>query len=371
METTPREHGRELNIKLEHIRELLARRNLDAILLYQAGNVAWATCGADSHVNTAESAGIASLLITRTTRFLVTNNIEAARLMEEEGLSNQGWELSAVPWFEAENQIPELTAGMKLGSDTPLPNALDISQDVAFIRSQLTAEEGERFRELGKACAQAMRQAVESVEPGMTEYQIAGLLAQSAESRGVQAIVNLIAADERIFVYRHPLPTSRQLRNYAMLVLCGRRWGLICSITRLVHFGRLPDDVRRKGQAVAHIDATMISATRPGTTLGDVFTKAQLAYAATGFPDEWKYHHQGGSAGYAPREITARPTATEPIRLGQAFAWNPSISGAKSEDTILVGDCSNEILTQIADWPAINVQVDDQVIARPAILERV
>ncbi len=155
-----------------------------------------------------------------------------------------------------------------------------------------------------------------------------------------------------------------------MLVLCGRKHGLICSITRLVHFGPLSDEIRKKQTTVAQIDAEMIAATRPGFTIGDVFRKAQSIYASTGFPDEWQLHHQGGSAGYAPREFTATPTSTQPILVGQAFAWNPSITGVKSEDTILVGEHSNEIITEMPGWPVIDVQVGDQVVKRPAILER-
>jgi antitoxin VapB len=266
--------------------------------------------------------------------------------------------------------ISELTSGMKSGTDTFFPNALDLSREIASLRSQLTSEEGGRFRELGMLCAQGMKDAVDAVRPGMTEYEIAGVLSREVESRGVQTIVNLIAFDDRIFSYRHPLPTSKKLQQYAMLVLCGRKWGLICSLTRLVHFGKLPDEVRQKGGLIAQIDAEMIAATRPNNTLGDVFQKAQAAYAYAGFPDEWQLHHQGGSAGYAPREITATPESTQPILPGQAFAWNPSITGVKSEDTILFGDRSNEIITEMADWPTIDVQINDQIIRRPAILEK-
>lgn len=370
MESDQTAFDTELNLKLERICKLLARCDLDALLLQKTENFAWATCGADSHINTADSNGIASLLITKSDRFVVTNNIEARRLMQEEKLSERGWEFKVSPWFEGEDQIASLTRRMKLGADTSFPHALDLSGEIASIRSQLTPEEGSRYRELGKLCAQGMRQSIDIVKPGMREYEIAGLLAQSVESKGVQAVVNLIATDERIFSYRHPLPTSKQLQNYAMLILCGRKWGLICSVTRLIHFGSLPDDVRHKAETVARIDAEMIAATRPDSTLGNVFSRAQLAYAAAGFPDEWKLHHQGGSAGYAPREVTATPASTEPIYLGQAFAWNPSITGAKSEDTILIGEGSNEIITEMTDWPSIEVQVGEQIIKRPAILEK-
>ncbi len=359
----------ELEVKLERIRTLLERSSLDALLLRQTSNFAWATCGADSYINRADSLGVASLLITPTNRFVVTNNIESARLIEEEGLTRQGWEFRVSNWYDQKDGISELFSGMNLGVDSPFPGAVDLSWEIAKVRRQLTPEEGRRFEALGKLCANGMSEAANSVRPGMTEFEIAGLLSHAVESRGVQVVVSLIATDERIFSYRHPLPASKPLQKYAMLVVCGRKWGLICSLTRLVHFGALSDEIRRKAEAVARIDAEMIAATRPGKTLDDVFRKAQEAYAATGFPDEWRDHHQGGSAGYMPREFTAMPMSDEPILSGQVFAWNPSIKGVKSEDTILVGEQINEILTEMSGWPLMEIQVGDQVIRRSAILE--
>jgi Xaa-Pro aminopeptidase len=360
----------ELNIKLERINKLLVQFNIDALLIRQIGNFSWLTCGADSYVNTADIFGIASLLVTPVGHDVITNNIEASRLIKEQGLGERGWGIQVAPWYEEKDNISQLTSGMRLGADTCFPNALDLSNEIAQLRSQLTDEEGERFRALGKLCADGMQQAIRALHPGMTEYEIAGLLSQAVESRGVQVIVNLIATDERIFAHRHPLPTSKQLKRYAMVVLCGRKWGLICSLTRLIHFGPLPDEIRRKGQAVAEIDAAIIAATRPGNTMGDVFKTAQAAYASVDFPNEWQNHHQGGLAGYAPREITAKPTSTEPILAGQVYAWNPSIAGVKSEDTILIGEQTNEVLTEMPDWPTIEVQVGGQKIKRPAILEK-
>jgi antitoxin VapB len=230
-------------------------------------------------------------------------------------------------------------------------------------------EEGERFRALSHLCAEAMNAAIHAVRPGQTEYQLAGLLAHEAQSRGAQSIVDLIATDARIFSFRHPLPTDKKLERYAMLVLCGRKWGLVCSLTRLVHFGRLPDDVRRKAEATAKVDANFIAATRPGQTLGQVLERAKAAYAEVGFADEWQLHHQGGLAGYEPREIFATPGLTDAVAVGQAYAWNPSVTGTKSEDTILVGQDSNEVLTTIQGWPTLPVVVDGQMFERPAILE--
>jgi len=359
----------EFDQKQDRIQVMLAERKLDALLLRRVSSFAWATCGAASYVNTATTNGETALLITSSGRHLITNNIEATRLEQEEKLAAQGWEFRVAPWHEAQDAVAELTQRLRLGADGPYPGATDLSSDLARLRANLTPEEGERFRLLGRLCAEAMGSAVQAVRPGQTEYQVAGLLAREAESRGAQAIVNLIATDERIFAFRHPLPTDKELERYAMLVLCGRRWGLVCSLTRFVHFGRLPDDLHRKAEAVAQVDATFIAATRPGRSLGEIFQRATAAYAEVGFPGEWRLHHQGGPAGYEPREYVATPGSTDVVSVGQVYAWNPSITGTKSEDTILVGEAGNEVLTAIENWPKLLVTVDGQAFARPAILE--
>lgn len=362
-------HVTEFDRKQDRIKALLAKHELDALLLQRVSSFAWATCGGASYVNTAGSNGEASLLITPSGRHLITNNIEAPRLDQEEQLTAQGWEFHVASWYETDNTIAELTHGLKLGADGPYPGAVNLAAEMARVRANLMPEEHERFRALGRLCAAAMNDAVRAVRVGQTEYEIAGLLAHETERRGAQAIVNLIATDERIFSFRHPLPTDRELERYVMLILCGRKWGLVCSITRLVHFGRLPDELRRKAEAVAQIDATFIAATRPDRTLGEIFEQATAAYAAAGFPDEWQLHHQGGPAGYEPREYIATPDSTDVVSVGQAYAWNPSITGTKSEDTTLVGEAENEILTAIQGWPTLSVTINGQTFARPAILE--
>ncbi len=359
----------EFNEKQKRIRDVLATHHLDAMVLRSVSSFAWATCGAASYVNTATTNGAGSLLITSSSRYVIVDNIEATRLKQEEQLEAQGWEFHVVPWYETNDTIAELTRGLKLSADSLYPGAIDLAQDIARMRASLTPEEGERFRALSRLCAEALDQAIRAVRPGLTEYEIAALLSGEVQRRGVVPIVNLIATDERVFNFRHPLPTDKRLDRYAMLILCGRKWGLVCSITRLVHFGRLPDELRRKMESVARIDAAFIAATRPGQTLGGIFRHAAAVYRETGFPDEWRLHHQGGLAGYEPREFVATPTSTEKVMVGQAYAWNPSITGSKSEDTILVGLNGNEIMTEIPGWPMLPIGIDGQTIHRPAILE--
>jgi Xaa-Pro aminopeptidase len=359
----------EFDVKQARINALLSKYQLDGLLLQKVSSFAWATCGAGSYVNTANGQGEASLLILPTGRYLITNNIEAPRLEQEENLGDQNWEFCVVPWYEVQDVIGKLAHGINLGGDGAYKGTTNLALEMTYLRAALTSEEDERFKTLGCLCAEAMNAAVRSVRPGLTEFQIAARLAQEAESRGVQAVVNLIATDGRISNFRHPLPTSKKLEKYAMLILCGRQRGLICSITRFIHFGRLSEDVRRKAQSVAEIDAILINATRPDQSLSEIFQKGIAAYAQSGYPFEWTRHHQGGLAGYEPREVTANPNSNEVVSVGQAYAWNPSIPGTKSEDTILVGAEANEIITAIPGWPMVTINVDNHRLERPMILE--
>ncbi len=356
--------------KHKRIIQLLEKHHLDGLLIRQVPNFAWATDGAASYINTASTYGTATLLITREARQLITTTIEAPRFDEEEGLKAAGWQFHAEPWYLGSEALPNLTAGLKLGADFAFPGALDLGGELAVVRSYLTAAEQAQFRGLSAKCAAAMEAAIQAIRPGMSEYEIAAILGAEAQKRAAQPIVNLIATDERVYKFRHPLPTAKILDKYAMLVLCGREKGLVCSITRLVHFGPLPAELAQKQIATAAVDAAMIAATRPGVTVAEIFEITQRAYANAGYPEEYQLHHQGGPAGFAPREFIATPAAGHPVEAGQVYAWNPSITGTKSEDTILIGADSNEVLTAIDGWPAISVEIEGQTIERPAILEK-
>lgn len=359
----------EFDVKQQRLCALIAEKNLDALWLQRVSSFAWATCSGAAYINTATTTGAASLFVTPHARYVITNNIEAQRLEKEQGLGVQGWEWRVADWHAANPAIAELTRGLRVGTDVPTPNFTDLSNELARLRAQLTPEEGARFRALGKLCAAAMNAAIRAVRPGQNEFEIAARLGAEAQARGAQPIVNLIATDERIFAYRHPLPTDKRLDKYAMLVLVGRKWGLCCSLTRLIHFGKLPDEIRRKMEACARVDATFMAATRPGARVRAVVQRALDTYAETGFADEWRLHHQGGAAGYEPREYLGNPNSNDTVALGQAYAWNPSITGVKSEDTFLVGEANNEIITAIPGWPTLRVTGGQQVIERPAILE--
>jgi Xaa-Pro aminopeptidase len=361
----------EVAIKLARLRTKMNERRIDAVKLTSIASTAWITAGARLYVDESTDLAASSVFITQDQAFIVTDSIEAPRLQREEELGDLGFEFLVKPWYKDSDGTSSLLANKHVGLEgTGGTDTVDISTDLRQLRSVLQEEEIIRLRRVSALAAEAMYEAIQTVHPGMSEHEVAAKLAQAARERGGTAVVNLIASDERIYQYRHPLPTEKPIERYAMLVLCLRKEGLIPSITRLVYFGSLPADLHARALAVARVDAKMILGTQPGRTLGHMFELARHAYQEEGFPEAIEEHHQGGSMAYRAREIIAHPHDTTPIERNQAFAWNPSVRGVKSEDTILVGNHGPEILTQQIAWPSWDITIEGKTLARPAILER-
>lgn len=373
----------ELKEKRQRLLDLMQQQDLDAILLTRQSNFAWYTGGGAGYVALPGEQSSGYLLITPDKEVLIADRIELPRLRDEE-VAAAGFDLVTCEWYDDRLAVAlNQAAGLRVGADTFVPNAAkatsvtNVAHLIAEQRYSMTAGEVQRYEWVGEQCGIAIGEACRAIKPGMTEFEIAGELSRQVYDRGVTPILALIATDDRIFKYRHPIPTDKKLDKYAMLVLCGRKYGLVASVTRLVHFGAIDADLQKKMNACARIDATFIHATRPGARVADVFDQGVQAYAAQGYPNEWKLHHQGGAAGYEPRDYLASPKSTETVQDWQAFAWNPSITGCKSEDTIIVSSDDRtdaypryKIITPTPDWPTIDITIAGETIQRPAILVR-
>lgn len=359
----------EAQAKLAQLRALMASRELDAILLEQTPNVAWLTAGVETAINIAADRGPLALLVTPERACVVTDGIEAPRLEVEEGLVDLGFELVVEPWYRRGAFIADARARGRVGSDDERDPSTVVS-DIQRLRATLHPSEVGRLRHACLLAADVLREVVAQVTPGMTEHAIAGMLDGASRARGSVAVVTLVGSDERIAAYRHPLPTGKAIERYVMLVLCLRWHGLVAATTRLIHFGALPDNLAARARAVAAVDARMIQGTQAGRTLAEQWELAAQSYRDVGYPEAIEEHHQGGSIGYLTRERLATPDDTTPMELSQAFAWNPSVRGVKSEDTILLAPDGPEVLTTMPEWPTWDVTLDGQRWQRPAILIR-
>jgi Xaa-Pro aminopeptidase len=328
--------------RAELVRAVLDATGLDAVVLRRPENFAWYSGGADNRVDHASTAGVAEIVVSRGGEHVVTNNIEAPRMREEQV---PGWDIVEYEWFAGPGDlVRELAGGAAIGADVPDPSEVDVAGLVAPLRYRLDDDAVERYRGVAADTMAAVDAACAALTPAMTETEAAGAVTAACRAAGLFTPALMVGGAARIPRHRHPIPAGAPLGARVMVVVCAERGGLYANLTRFVHFEPPDAELAAKLEACQGILARLRDATRAGRTLGDVFDDCRTFYADAGFSDGWRHHHQGGLTGYRSREVIAAPGGALEITEGQAFAWNPSLPGAKAEETFLLTAGGPEVL---------------------------
>ncbi len=339
--------------KLARVRGWLDESGYGAALFTTQPAVAWVTGGLEDRVVRNEEPALVWALVTGTGAFLVTTNIEQPRLAAEEDLTE--FEVYAVPWYRPGglNEAAEHLAG-----------GLKLAEAPAALRMPLVAGEQDRLAALGADCARALEGALRLWEPVERECDLAARIAAALEQHLIFPSVLLVGGAERRRAFRHPVPTTALTGHDALAVVVGVRGGLNVACSRTVSAGDPDPELAARHLAACLVEAALIDATAPGRSWEDALEAGKAAYRDAGFDGEWREHVQGGPIGYLSREfdvVPGRPEAAQVITAGTAFAWNPTVRGAKSEDTFVVTAEGPAVpVTNTADWPAVG--------GRPAIL---
>jgi antitoxin VapB len=351
---------RERESKLERLRAYLAQHDLDAVLLRRNENLAWVTAGAvDRRVLLPAETGVPALLICSDgRRFCLAPNNEAPRLRDED-FAGLEFEFVVSPWHAAfdPTAIERLVGTARVAADTFGTFSRRI--DLAPLRASLSDTEIARYRWLGSETGAAVTGVLVELRPGVAEREMAAEVVYALMQREIEPSVLLMAVDDRIRKYKHALPYNGRLQRFGMINLCARKWGLTVSITRFVHFGAMPQELRRGFDVAQHVYAVLLDGTRAGATSAHLFERAREAYREAGFPGEEEQHHQGGATGYGEREWVATPEGIEVVVDSQAFAWNPSVLGGKVEDTVLLRGGALETLTPTPSLPTAMVGTEN------------
>jgi len=358
MEAAAAEHEE----KLERVRRVAHAAGLDGVLLAAHHNVAWLTSGRGNRIDGSREAGTQRLLVAADgRRFVLANAIEMPRLLDE-SLAGLDYTPIEYPWTD--DQDPSfavgkarevLKTGAVLGADWPLPDTKGMEPTLMRARARLTDGEIARYRALGRDAGLALGNICRALTPGDVELDIARAVTDAAAGFRARAIVALVGSDERLRKYRHPVATATAWKHVVMTALCAERDGLVVSLSRIVAAGG-PSDLDARTRATATVFGKALAATRPGATAPQLYATIAAAYAGAGYPGEELKHHQGGAIGYRAREWVAHPRSAEVVEERQAFAWNPTITGTKVEDTALVIGDRTEIVTPTPDWPAIEIE---------------
>ncbi|GAB3744669.1 M24 family metallopeptidase [Microlunatus parietis] len=338
-ERTADDHG----IKRDRLLKIIADQGAGRLLLTSQPALAWYLEGARVHVNLAAPPFVAVLVGSGGDEVILTGN-ESARLRDEE--LPAGVEIRELGWSEP-------PAGIALEPDTLHED--QVADQLRAARAPLLPGELARYRELGRDAAAVMTAVLSARSPVDTERAVAAALTGALVEVGAEPLVVLVGGADRM-PYRHPLPTLAPVGRRFMAVIGARRHGLVINLTRWVRFGPAAPGEQDADERILAVEAGFLAATVPGTTLGEAFRAGCVGYAEHGFAaDEWQRHHQGGIAGYNGRDPRATVDAADRIVAGQAFAWNPTASGCKVEDTVLRTATGFEILTLDPAWPTTQV----------------
>ncbi|CQR53647.1 MULTISPECIES: M24 family metallopeptidase [Haloferax] len=359
-----------LDSRADRLDGYLDDNGLEAVWFARPNSFAW-LLGGDSVVDRDSPLGVAAAGYDGDEFHVVTDNIEANRLLHEE-LPHEDVRVHRFQWYEG-----SLASGVEAVSPTPAAADFDVpgfeDVDAAAVRQPLSDADIEAYRELGRDAASAVERVCRELAPGDTEHEVASGLKVTLSAMGIEAPVVLVGGARRVQKYRHYTPKQEELGDYALVSVTAQRGGLYASCTRTVAFDA-PEWLETRHEGAMRVETEALAATRKaaaeGGTAGDVFDAIRDAYDAVGESEEWLNHHQGGAAGFAGREWFATPDADDEVRAPMGYAYNPTIQGAKSEGTALVTDEGVEPLTATGRWPTRTVTDADETVEleRPEIL---
>lgn len=363
--------------RLDKLKLLLKEREKEAIILTMPSNIAAFFRGSQSSLGfKQEPPGRVAICITDEEIYLLGNHSEVNRITEDELMWLPNLKLQPFLWdswnlSKSVNEFLQKQNFNNIADDTGLFGQ-NIDPDLRNLYYPLTEDEVEKIRNLSFDTANILETIAKKVEPGMTELSIAADLCKELIRNDIWPELIMIETDDRIKKLRHSNPQNINLEKLCMLSATVFRYGLYCSLTRLVAVSPISDVWQNFQKSCNRIDAQIIANSKPGESVGNLFNKIIKFYENEGFKDEWKEHHQGGPAGFSGRDYKATSKETRILKEREPIVWNPTVYGAKSEDTILVSSRNNlpEILTDTGNWDYNIITLEDFSIKRPCILEK-
>ncbi|KAF2957406.1 peptidase M24 [Thermotoga sp. Ku-13t] len=358
--------------RIKTLKKLIEDEHAEALLISRCDNFAWVTFGARNYVTINSEVGSVHFLIVEDFVYILTDNIERKRIEQEElseDIANEV-EFAEYMWSKGLwDVLKSFVQGKRLLSDTGWFDSRNVSDKLKQLRLVLAEPEIETYRWIGKNCDEIFSNLMPKFSPEMTEWEVQSQITQAFVERGIEPVLVLVFGEESAQLYRHNLPRSVKVGSKLFVSVCVRKKGLILSSTRSVLFTRNETWIKQHRDN-CYVEAIALANSRPGKKLNEVFEEIKKAYASVNRPHEWFLHHQGGLAGYNAREVVANEKTDYTLRSGNVVAWNPTITGTKSEDTFLILEDGLECLSypETSEWPGVELQVGSITLRRPDIV---
>src|SRR3954466_16410731 len=213
--------------RIAHLREIIRARGAASLVLRTRRDFAWLTMRGQNHVALFTEAGVAPIVVTPDDAVVLAPTNEYDRIADEE-LRGLPLRLVSIPWWDGDAVARETAA---ISGGPAVLEVEDVAAELEGLRTRLSDAEHARMGVIAELVNSSMTEALQTVRHGTTEDALAGELAGTLADAGARLPVILVASDERISRYRHPLPTAKQIRERVMVVVVAECWGLHVAAT--------------------------------------------------------------------------------------------------------------------------------------------
>ncbi len=344
-------------MRLTKLRQTLAEREVDALLISQPENRRYLT-------GFTGSAGL--LLITDSRAVLATD----FRYYEQVGQQAPDWELARIT-DNFQKLLPDLLASAgvrRLGFESQhvtvdqLATWTQATSGVEWVPLKDTVESVRMFKDEGEIEAmrrsvaltdEALAHALEVIRPGMTELQVAWLIESYMRTHGASRVAfDLIvgAGPNGALPHAHPGDRTIQAGDPIVFDLGCVVDGYCSDLTRTVCLGRPSDKYLAVFDIVLQAQQAAEAAIRPGLTGVQADAVARDLIAAAGYGDQFG-HGLGHGVGLAVHEKPgAGRLSTDTLQAGMSLTVEPGIYlpgefGVRIEDLVIIRDGGVEILS--------------------------
>ena len=229
----------------------------------------------------------------------------------------------------------------------------DATQLVKDLRAVKCREEVSLIEKAARIAEEALRKALNYLEKGVRECDVAALLASEIRRRGALPAFEPIVAFGEHSAHPHAKVGSRKLREGELVKIdVGARVEGYCSdITRVTVVGRASKEQRRMLEAVLRAQEVAVAVIEDGAKACQVDEKAREILRGEGFL-EYFTHSLGHGLGLDVHEAPIlSPTSKDVLRRGMVVTVEPGVyvrglGGVRVEDDVLVCEEGARIITK-------------------------
>lgn len=344
--------------RLKNLQSTIIEKNLDGIALVPGPNIIYLS---GIHVHLSERP-IILFVPAQGEMAIVIPTLEAMKA-ENAGIAKE----NIYDWNDQEGYIPAFQkaasklglTNWKIGVEAFYMRVLErdllkkYAPDIEFhhaepLLSQIRSVKDEKeIAAMEKAIAiaeKSMESLLPKIKIGMSEKEVAGILAQDLLERGADSIAfGPIIASGPNSASPHAVPTNRLLQSGDLLVI---DWGVYkdeypSDITRTFAVGEIDDEFKKIYQIVLEANTKAKQAAKPGVSGQDIDHAARQVIEDAGY-GQYFIHRTGHGLGL---EVHESPNMVEgnlePLQAGNVFTIEPGIylpgrGGVRIEDNIVI-----------------------------------